>query len=29
LDEDVTLPVWEAMRDGWVGVCRGLEVMGA
>jgi hypothetical protein len=28
LDEDVTLPVWEAMRDGWVGVCRGLEVMG-
>jgi hypothetical protein len=21
--------VWEAMRDGWVGVCRGLEVMGS
>ena len=28
LDEDVTLPVWEGMRDGWVGVCRGLEIMG-
>jgi hypothetical protein len=28
LDEDITVPVWEGMRDGWVGVCRGLEVMG-
>ena len=22
------MAVWEGMRDGWVGVCRGLEVMG-
>ncbi len=22
------VPVWEGMKDGWVGVCRGLEVMG-
>jgi len=20
--------VWEGMRDGWVGVCRALEIMG-
>jgi len=28
LEEDKMVAVWEAMRDGWVGVCRGLEVMG-
>jgi hypothetical protein len=29
LEEDKMVTVWEAMRDGWVGVCRGLEVMGS
>lgn len=29
LEEDKMVVVWEAMRDGWVGVCRGLEVMGS
>lgn len=27
-EEDRMARVWEGMRDGWVGVCRGLEVMG-
>ncbi|KAF2633199.1 hypothetical protein BU25DRAFT_426813 [Macroventuria anomochaeta] len=29
MEEDKMMTVWEAMRDGWVGVCRGLEVMGS
>ncbi|KZM25174.1 hypothetical protein ST47_g3673 [Ascochyta rabiei] len=29
MEEDKMATVWEAMRDGWVGVCRGLEVMGS
>lgn len=29
MEEDEMATVWEAMRDGWVGVCRGLEVMGS
>ncbi|KAF1363771.1 hypothetical protein EJ07DRAFT_101809 [Lizonia empirigonia] len=29
LEEDKMVAVWDAMRDGWVGVCRGLEVMGS
>ncbi|KAJ4311938.1 hypothetical protein N0V94_007700 [Neodidymelliopsis sp. IMI 364377] len=29
LEEDRMATVWEAMRDGWVGVCKGLEVMGS
>lgn len=29
MEEDEMMTVWEAMRDGWVGVCRGLEVMGS
>jgi hypothetical protein len=28
MEEDSMMTVWEGMRDGWVGVCRGLEVMG-
>lgn len=28
LEEDRVRVVWEGMRDGWVGVCRGLEIMG-
>lgn len=28
MEEEKMLVVWEGMRDGWVGVCRGLEVMG-
>ncbi|KAL6707106.1 hypothetical protein ACN47E_004858 [Coniothyrium glycines] len=28
MEEEKMLAVWENMRDGWVGVCRGLEVMG-
>lgn len=28
LEEESMEVVWESMRDGWVGVCRGLEVMG-
>ncbi|KAF2128957.1 hypothetical protein P153DRAFT_341335 [Dothidotthia symphoricarpi CBS 119687] len=28
MEEDQMVRVWEGMRDGWVGVCRGLEVMG-
>ncbi|KAI4958085.1 hypothetical protein J4E86_003681 [Alternaria arbusti] len=28
LEEESMEVVWEGMRDGWVGVCRGLEVMG-
>jgi len=28
MEEDRMVAVWEGMRDGWVGVCRGLEVMG-
>lgn len=28
MEEESMMPVWEGMRDGWVGVCRGLEVMG-
>jgi hypothetical protein len=28
LEEESMERVWEGMRDGWVGVCRGLEVMG-
>jgi len=28
LEEDKMATVWDGMRDGWVGVCRGLEVMG-
>jgi len=28
LEEESMKVVWEGMRDGWVGVCRGLEVMG-
>jgi hypothetical protein len=27
LEEDKIKAVWEGMQDGWVGVCRGLEVM--
>jgi len=27
-EEENMVRVWEGMRDGWVGVCRGLEVMG-
>ena len=26
--EEKTEEVWKSMRDGWVGVCKGLEVMG-
>jgi hypothetical protein len=29
MEEDKMVTVWESMRDGWVGVCRGLEVMGS
>jgi hypothetical protein len=28
LEEESMEVVWEGMRNGWVGVCRGLEVMG-
>jgi hypothetical protein len=28
LEEDKMTRIWEGMKDGWVGVCRGLEVMG-
>lgn len=28
LEEESMEVVWESLRDGWVGVCRGLEVMG-
>lgn len=28
LEEDKMTKIWDGMRDGWVGVCRGLEVMG-
>lgn len=28
MEEDRMRAIWDAMRDGWVGVCRGLEVMG-
>jgi hypothetical protein len=28
LEEENMEVVWEGMRDGWVGVCKGLEVMG-
>jgi hypothetical protein len=28
LEEDTILEVWKGMEMGWVGVCRGLEVMG-
>ncbi|KAG9195763.1 hypothetical protein G6011_00884 [Alternaria panax] len=28
LEEESMEVVWEGMREGWVGVCRGLEVMG-
>jgi hypothetical protein len=28
LEEDRMMKIWDGMRDGWVGVCRGLEVMG-
>lgn len=28
LDEDKVKEVWQGMEMGWVGVCRGLEVMG-
>lgn len=28
LEEDKMTRIWDGMRDGWVGVCRGLEVMG-
>ncbi|KAF2650134.1 hypothetical protein K491DRAFT_697568 [Lophiostoma macrostomum CBS 122681] len=28
IEEERTEKVWEGMRVGWVGVCRGLEVMG-
>lgn len=27
-EEERTEEVWKSMRDGWVGVCKGLEVMG-
>lgn len=27
-EEESMMSVWEGMRDGWVGVCRGLEIMG-
>ena len=27
-EEDSMIGVWEGMRDGWVGVCRALEIMG-
>jgi hypothetical protein len=28
MEEDRMTAIWEGVRDGWVGVCRGLEVMG-
>jgi hypothetical protein len=28
MEEDKMTKIWDGMRDGWVGVCRGLEVMG-
>tara|TARA_R110002003_G_scaffold141_32_gene13126 strand:- start:7708 stop:9126 length:1419 start_codon:yes stop_codon:yes gene_type:complete len=28
MEEDKIMAVWDGMKDGWVGVCRGLEVMG-
>jgi hypothetical protein len=28
LEEESMEVVWEGMRNGWVGVCRGLEIMG-
>jgi hypothetical protein len=28
MEEDKMAKIWDGMRDGWVGVCRGLEVMG-
>lgn len=28
LEEESMERVWEGMREGWVGVCRGLEIMG-
>ncbi|KAF1939224.1 hypothetical protein EJ02DRAFT_457174 [Clathrospora elynae] len=28
LEEEDMMGIWEGMRDGWVGVCRGLEIMG-
>ncbi|KAH8716913.1 PX-associated-domain-containing protein [Phaeosphaeriaceae sp. PMI808] len=28
MEEDKMRAIWDGMRDGWVGVCRGLEVMG-
>lgn len=28
LEEDKVRTVWDGMKDGWVGVCRALEVMG-
>ncbi|KAH7073480.1 PX-associated-domain-containing protein [Paraphoma chrysanthemicola] len=28
MEEDKIMTVWDGMKDGWVGVCRGLEVMG-
>jgi len=28
MEEDKMTTIWDGMRDGWVGVCRGLEVMG-
>lgn len=28
LEEENMERVWEGMREGWVGVCRGLEIMG-
>jgi hypothetical protein len=28
MEEDKMITIWDGMRDGWVGVCRGLEVMG-
>jgi hypothetical protein len=28
MEEDKMTRIWDGMRDGWVGVCRGLEVMG-
>ncbi|KAI8943726.1 hypothetical protein NX059_001705 [Plenodomus lindquistii] len=27
-EEESMMGVWEGMRDGWVGVCRALEIMG-
>ncbi|KAJ4289625.1 hypothetical protein N0V90_010954 [Kalmusia sp. IMI 367209] len=29
LEEDKVRVVWEGMQTGWIGVCRGLEVMGS